>query len=151
MDDAQDVLQALHETDMEVSDVAAHVAAAEGDVKAAQCALDELMTAITSHKDEYLEASQRYKSAEAGIAREGSRVGRLAEKLDEAMQQVAHGVGTVVCCMPHSLSTYASLLPLMYPHPTPPFLSLPLSSRCLSSTMLPYTPSAQSKGMTFWS
>ena len=88
MEEAEDVLQALHEADMEVSDIAAHVAAAEGDVKAAQGLVEELMTAINSHKDEYLEASQRSKSAEAGIAKEGNRVGRLTEKLDEAMQQV---------------------------------------------------------------
>lgn len=88
MEDAEDVLQALHEADMDVSDVAAHVAAAEGDAKAAQGVVEELLTAITSHKDEYLEASQRSKSAEAGIAKEGDRVGRLTEKLEEAMQQV---------------------------------------------------------------
>lgn len=88
MEDAEDVLQALHEADMDVSDIAAHVAAAEGDAKAAQGVVEELLTAITSHKDEYLEASQRSKSAEAGIAKEGDRVGRLTEKLEEAMQQV---------------------------------------------------------------
>ena len=185
IDDAQDVLQALHEADVEVSDIAAHVAAAEGDVASAQSVVDELMTAITSHKDGYLEANQRCKSAEAAIVRESSRVGRLAEKLEEAMQQVPHGVGTMVSCRPHFLSFYPSQ-PLMYPHSTPLFLpshplmyphstplflpltpshvpslhstlssphSLPpsLSSRCLCSIMPPYTPSARSRRMTFWS
>ena len=73
---------------MDVADLAAHVAAAEGDVEAAQSVVDKYLTAITSHKDEYLEANKSCKAAEEVIARESSRVKMLAEKLEEAMQQV---------------------------------------------------------------
>ena len=120
MEGAEDVLQALHEADVEVSDIAAHVAAAEGDAKAAQGLVEELMTAIKSHKDEYLEASQRSKSAEAGIAKEGNRVERLTEKLDEAMQQVA---------MPWTLWCGS--------HLGPRFLPLTLSHALSLNTTLP--------------